>query len=55
MLSNGATGPLRVGLNSNGGKYFTMDLRMLALAPSVISDANITNIYNEATTLGWLT
>ena len=45
---------LLIGLTPTGA-FHNMDLRLVAIAPSVISDANCTNLYNEAVTQGWLT
>jgi hypothetical protein len=40
---------------SSGSNYQNMDLRFVAIAPSIISDADCTSIYNEAVGQGWLT
>jgi hypothetical protein len=40
---------------SSGSNYQNMDLRFVAIAPSIISDADCTSIYNEALGQGWLT
>lgn len=48
-----ASAGLLIGRGS-GSNYQNMDLRFVAIAPSIISDADCTSIYNEAVGQGWL-
>lgn len=56
-VSSNVTGAnnLILGASADGTNFHQMDLRMVAIAPSIISDANLTTIYNEAVSQGWLT
>lgn len=45
---------LILGCSADGTNFHQMDLRMFAIAPSLISDADLTTIYNEVNSRGWL-
>jgi hypothetical protein len=44
---------LLIGANTTGA-FHNMDLRLVAIAPSTIADADCTSLYNEAVSQGWM-